>query len=119
MDNIIAHADNCNINVGWSNPCIEEWFSAYFGAMPTYGDSVTCCDGFAAAFEHISGQKYVKSDPDIYKKLNRFGDEIRAIEIAKQKHEEHLRNGKYKPSKMSPCTTVYLLVGEIKEKIKE
>lgn len=119
FDSIIAHADDCGIHVGWTNPCIEEWFSAYFGTMPTYGNSVACCDGFATTFECITGQKYVKSDPDIYKKLNRFGDEKRAIKIAKQKHKAHLRDEKKIPSEMSPCTTVHLLVEEIKEKIKE
>ena len=33
FDSIIAHADDCGIHVGWTNPCIEEWFSAYFGTM--------------------------------------------------------------------------------------
>ena len=119
FDGIIAHADSCGINVGWTNPCIEEWFSAYFGAMPAYADSVACCDGFSAAFERITGQKYDKADPEIYKKLNRFGNEQRAIEIAAQKFEEQKRNGKDKPSNMSPCTTLHLLVREIIEKIKE
>ena len=118
FDDIIAHADACGIRVGWTNPCIEEWFSAYFGTMPVYECFVACCDGFAKMFERISGQKYTKSDPDIYKKLSRFGNEKHAIEIAKQRIETHLRNGKNKPSEMSPCTTVHLLVGEIKEKIE-
>lgn len=116
FDEIIAQADACDINVGWTNPCIEEWFSAYFGTMPTYAGSVACCDGFATTFERASGQKYAKADSEIYMKLNRFGDEQRAIEIAAQKFEEHKRNGKDKPSDMSPCTTMHLLVGEIKEK---
>ena len=119
FDDIIAHADACGINVGWTNPCIEEWFSAYFGTMPTYADSVACCDGFATTFERVSGQKYEKADSAIYEKLNRFGNEKHAIEIARQKYTEHLRNGKNKPSDMSPGTTMHLLVGEITEKIKE
>ena len=98
FDEIIAHADACGINAGWTNPCIEEWFSAYFGTMPTYAGSVTCCDGFATTFERASGQKYDKADPEIYRKLNRLGNEQRAIEIAAQKFEEHKRNGKDKPS---------------------
>ena len=118
FDEIIAHADACGINVGWTNPCIEEWFSAYFGTMPTYAGSVACCNGFATTFERASGQKYDKADSVIYMKLNRFGDEQRAIEVATQKYEEHKRSGKGKPSEMTPCTTVHLLVGEIKEKIR-
>lgn len=118
FDEIIAHARACGINVGWTNPCIEEWFSAYFGTMPTYADSVACCDGFATTFERASGQKYDKADSKIYEKLNRFGDERRAIELAQRKIEEHKRNGKGKPSDMAPCTMVHLLMGEIKEKTR-
>lgn len=28
FDEIIAHADACGINAGWTNPCIEECFNA-------------------------------------------------------------------------------------------
>lgn len=34
FDKIIATALEKGINVGWSNPCIEIWFSTYFGSMP-------------------------------------------------------------------------------------
>lgn len=118
FDDIIARAGASNIYVGWTNPCIEEWFSAYFGTMPTYADSVTCCDGFAKSFERVTGQKYVKSDSDIYKKLNHFGDEKHAIENAQRKIEAHKRAGRQKPSEMSPGTTIHWLVKEIKEKIE-
>ena len=117
FDNIISKAMSKGINVGWTNPCIEEWFSAYFGTMPTYNSSVACCEGFEQIFERIVQQKYVKSDPAIYEKLNRFGDEKEAVELAAQKIHEHVINGKDKPSVMCPGTTVHLLVDEIKSKI--
>ena len=79
FDEIIRRAEEKSISVGWTNPCIEEWFNAYFGSMPTYQDSVACCNGFAQTFRRITGQKYVKSDKDIYEKLNRYGDEEQAI----------------------------------------
>ena len=41
FDEIISEAISKGINIGWTNPCIEEWFSAYFGAMPTYANSVS------------------------------------------------------------------------------
>ena len=47
---IISRANEKGINVGWSNPCIEIWFSAYFDSFPTYLDSVACCDGFGNIF---------------------------------------------------------------------
>jgi hypothetical protein len=85
--------------------------------MPTYKDSVACCNGFAQTFRRVTGQKYAKSDKDIYEKLNRYGDEGQAVKLAQQKYNEHIAIGKDKPSEMCPCTTVHCLVGEIKSKI--
>lgn len=117
FDELIRQARCKGINVGWTNPCIEAWFYAYFGEMPNYQDSVSCCSGFNTTYERTTRQKYVKSDPQIYKKLNCFGDEQEAIALAERKIVEHWANCKDKPSKMCPCTTVHLLVGEIKSKI--
>ena len=119
FDDIISEALSKGINVGWTNPCIEEWFSAYFGTMPTYNNSVACCEGFEQIFERIAQQKYIKSDPAIYAKLNRFGNEKEAIQLATQKMHEHEMNCKGKPSEMCPGTTVHLLVDEIKSKIEK
>ena len=70
-------------------------------------------------FERIAQQKYIKSDPAIYAKLNRFGNEKEAIQLATQKMHEHEMNCKGKPSEMCPGTTVHLLVDEIKSKIEK
>lgn len=117
FDEIIVQAEEKGIKVGWTNPCIEAWFSAYFGSMPTYQGSVSCCAGFGRIFEQVTGQKYVKSDRNIYYKLNCFGDETKAIKLAQRKYEEHRDNCKNQPSEMCPCTTVHCLVNEIKSKI--
>lgn len=119
FDEIICTAEENGIKVGWTNPCIEEWFCAYFGSMPTFRDSVSCCTGFERLFEQVSNQKYVKSDPGIYEKLNRFGDEVVAIDIARKKYKTHIDNGIDIPSEMCPCTTLHYLVDEIKSKIKK
>lgn len=119
FDEIISEAITKGINIGWTNPCIEEWFSVYFGAMPTYANSVSCCNGFEQIFERNAHQKYVKSDLAIYEKLNRFGNEEKAIRIATQKMHDHRIQGKYKPSEQIPGTTVHLLVDEIKSKINQ
>ena len=119
FDDIISEALSKDVKVGWTNPCIEEWFSAYFGTMPTYNGSVDCCEGFEQIFERKARQKYIKSDPAIYEKLNRFGNEKEAIQLAAQKMHEHIMNGKGKPSEMCPGTTVHLLVDEIKSKIEK
>ena len=119
FDEIISEEITEGINIGWTNPCIEEWFSAYFGAMPTYANSVSCCNGFELIFERNAHQKYVKSDSSIYEKLNRFGNEETAIRIATQKIHDHRIQGKYKPSEQIPGTTIHLLVDEIKSKINQ
>jgi hypothetical protein len=54
----------------------------------------------------------------MYGKLYKAGDEVKAIQIAKQKLEQCKREGKIRPSDMCPCTTVHELVGEIRGKIR-
>lgn len=117
FDSIIQQAKDAGIGVAWSNPCIEIWFNAYLGAMPTYQTSVECCNGFSAAFEKETKQKYEKSDKRIYNKLCQYGNESSAITLAENKLKECVLNGADKPSEMCPATTVHKLVKEIKDKI--
>lgn len=116
FDQIISDAQAQEIKVGWSNPCIEIWFSAYFGSMPPCQDSVSCCRSFAQRFKQVTGQEYKKSDDKIYQKLCHYGDEAQALRLAREKHQGLLRGGNAKPSEMYPCTTVYTLVEEIAKK---
>lgn len=116
FDAILAQAEREGVHAGWSNPCIEIWFEAYFGKMGPYSDSVTCCRRFAETFAHRTGQEYRKDDPQIYTMLGRFGDEAKAIQIAAARLQGYLQAGVNKPSAMCPCTTVYQLVSEIQEK---
>lgn len=116
FDKIISQAEKEEINVGWSNPCLEIWFDAYFGTMHHYNDSVSCCRGFARTFERITMHRYEKNTRDIYSLLTQFGDEENAVRIAENRYQQHLREGKQFPSEMCPCTTVYQLVGEIKNR---
>lgn len=117
FDEFIEKAGNKNIHVGWSNPCFEIWLFAYFGQMPTVGNSTQCCKQFSLCYKKETGLKYSKSDEKMYQHLIKKGDENRAIMIAKKKYHECLKNNYSKPSQMSPCTTVYELVSEIKGKI--
>lgn len=75
-----------------------------------------CCSEFGRVYENKTGQKYSKADEQMYGKICKAGDEIKAIQIARQKLEQCKREGKTKPSEMCPCTTVHKLVGEIKAK---
>ena len=118
FDEIIEQAKREGVNVGWSNPCIEIWFDAYFGKMHSYNDSVICCRRFGETFEHRTGQEYHKDSLQIYAVLNRFGNESNAIQIAERRHDGYLKDGITRPSEMCPCTTVHKLVREIKIKIE-
>lgn len=95
FDNIIQLAEKSGVGAGWSNPCFEIWMYAYFGEMPTIGESYTCCDRFADKFEKVTGQKYLIRDQDIYRKLMQFGDEKKAIQIAERCYRKCVNNGKH------------------------
>ncbi len=112
FDAIIAEAQSKGIRVGWSNPCFEIWLHAYFGSMPMICDSRTCCNEFSRVYKLRIGQDYSKADEQMYAKLLKTGDENKAIQIAEQKLDQCLREGKHKPSEMVPCTKVHELVSE-------
>jgi hypothetical protein len=114
FDEIIRQAKEQKINVGWSNPCIEIWFNAYFGKMPIYNTSKQCNSDFSRIFKDKTGQAYDKADKEIYKKLNRHGDEKEAIKIAETKY---CCDKDKKPSERLSVTTLHRLVKEIKSKI--
>ena len=116
FDDIIERAARYGINAGWSNPCIEVWFEAYFGKMKWYANSVNCCSSFAELFKKKTGLEYDKSDRKIYETLNRVGDEEKAIKTAELRLQEHGKQGNSLPSEMCPGTTLHKLVGEIKRK---
>ncbi len=115
FDEIIRKAKENGINVGWSNPCIEIWFHAYWETMPAYIDSQNCCSGFDSLFTKKVGHPYNKNDTQIYNKICCYGNESKAIKYAKTRHTNY--DEKAKPSKMNPCTTVYLIVEEINSKL--
>lgn len=116
FDVLIRQAENNGINVAWSNPCLEVWFFAYYGSIPTVIDSVQCCSKFAELFQKKTGFEYSKSDRQLYARLTSTGDESKAIQVAKQRLRSHLDGNLKKPSDMVPCTMVQELVEEIRKK---
>ena len=113
FDIIIANAGQQNVNVGWSNPCIEIWFHAYFANMPINTIPTKCISDFGIIFQRQTGQKYKKTDENIYKKLCKYGNEKTAIIIAKSRHQH--QDIRAKPSDMLSTTTLYILVEEIQK----
>lgn len=117
FNEIVAEAESQNINVGWSNPCIEIWFSAYFGKIEiNCQDSVDCCKNFGHVFKRKTGQEYKKSDKKIYELLSKYGSLDEAIERAENKLQYYISNGQNTPSEMQGCTTLHHLVKEIMKK---
>lgn len=115
FDEIINSAKNKEIKVGWTNPCIEIWFFAYFAIMPVFENSRRCCNEFSEYFKKAFGFEYDKADPLIFEKLKEKGDIGRAIATAKRRYIQ--LNDLYKlPSEMISCGTLYQLVEEINNK---
>ena len=119
FDEIIRTAEKNSINTGWSNPCFEIWMYSYFGEMPAIRESYTCCNRFTEKFEKVTGQKYLKKDRDIYRKLVQYGDEEKAFRIAEQCYKKCIEYGKENPSEMWPASMVQRLVEEIQKKLYE
>lgn len=115
FDKIIDDAKRNNIRVGWSNPCLEIWFFAYFGSMPNFESSTQLLEKFEEKYRNVVKAKYDKSDQNIYGKLAKNGNEKEAIHIAEKRIKDHHNNNKYIPSEMCPCSTVVELVKEIKK----
>lgn len=118
FDSILVKARQNNLQAGWSNPCIEVWFGAYFGSMIQSHDQKNCQEQFKAKFRQKCKTEYKKNDKDIYKKLSTFGSEEQAVTLAKARYEEDCKKKK-SPSKCNPGTTVYQLIEEIRKYVKK
>lgn len=78
-----------------------------------------CCNEFSNIYKKNANIDYKKSNENLYKNLIKFGDEHKAIERSKNKRKNFERDGIKKPSDMFPCTTVDVLIEEIRNKIEE
>lgn len=116
FDEIIKTAQEKGINVGWSNPCIEVWFEAYFGLMQSDYESKSCCKRFSQIFQNNTGKEYDKADKNLYYYLNLYGDEKQAIITAEKRYCNHEKSKIIKPSQMCPGTTLHRLIAQIREK---
>jgi len=118
FDFLVSQIEKENMNAGWSNPCFEIWLSAYFGEMKSVESPDQCCTEFERLLKkNTSRKEYVKSDTDIYNLLVKNGNESMAIEIAKDRYS-FKSSTCTKPSAMTSCTTIFMLVEEIIQKIQ-
>ncbi len=113
FDTVISKAKRNGINVGWSNPCIEIFFHAYYGKMPRNEVPQQCISAFGRDFERKTGKEYEKNDEDIYEELRETGDEEGALALSKATLETSSKNAESKrPSKYCPASTLHELVGK-------
>lgn len=118
FDQIISDAEKHGARVAWSNPCIEVWLGAYFGQMINKTESQHCVSEFGRLFRNKLGQEYDKSDARIYEKLKRIGDESGAIKLVANRHALAQTDCKA-ASEMCPCSTMYQLISEIRDKVSD
>ena len=116
FDELMFNAEKEKINVGWSNPCIEIMFLAYWGSMPNFQSSVQCVQAFKKEYRNKTGLEYEKSQKDIYSKLHVTGDETMALKIADTRYKNSISIYR-KPSEMLSTTKLYQLIQEIRSKI--
>jgi hypothetical protein len=118
FDIFIVDALSEKLNVGWSNPCFEVWLSGYLDSVISVHDSKLCCQRFEEIFVKKTNKKeYDKGDESIYRTLIEFGNEETALKRAREIYNSK-NVGSCKPSQLEGCTSVYLLVEEIKAKVK-
>ena len=116
FDEIIEEANSKNIQVAWSNPCIEIWFSGYLGKISCI-DSMTCCRNFSILYKQKTGKEYDKGEKEIYQILNKTGNEQKAIKYFKQKYE-NAHKDKLSPGEQLSGSYMFALVEEIRNMLK-
>ena len=107
------------IRAGWSNPCFEIWLYAYFGEIPEFEESTDCCARFGRTYQTKTGRKYSKSDEKLYTIMCDKGNEDNAIKLTERKYNAFRTLMITTPSKMTSCSSVFLLVQEIQEKVNQ
>jgi len=87
--------------------------------MPAVQGLAERCRDFGELYKKKTGQKYAKSNPQIYNVLKENGDEAKAIQRAQQQFVKCQNDGKLKPSEMCPGTTLHYLIVEIQGKAEK
>ena len=114
FDSIIVKAKKNEIRIGWSNPCIEIFFHAYFGKMPNNSVSQQCISEFGKDYKSHTGKPYKKNDPDIYETLLTAGNEVTALKLSAKTLQNSIKIASVKkPSNYCPGSTLHELVGKV------
>ena len=114
----IALCHEYGFKAAWTNEAFEFWFYLHFEYLDTAigrGDYIDKLEQFIRKKEGYENFKYEKNDKDFYKILQKFGDEKKAVKFAKKMRHEfeaEINQGNY--DKAKPCTTVDVLVDELR-----
>ena len=117
FDDLIADVQRAHVNTVRSNTCFEVWLHAYFKTLQYSQGSIQCCNQFSKIYHDLTRTEYEKSDSSLYRNLLTYGDEEKAITRAKHQMTNLLRSNKNSlSSQLSPATTLYKLIEEIRGK---
>ena len=104
--------DNCNYNVGWSNPNFELWLLAHFKKVNRYISKENILEELSKEFQKKGLGDYTKNDRNIFDKVTSEGKLHTAIKNCE--HMEEL-NKDGQASQRNPMTKVYKIVDGLKE----
>lgn len=114
FDKVISSAQKNQIHIGWSDPCIEIFFHAYYGKMPNDANPQTCISSFSNDYKEATKKEYLKNEKLIYSFLLKTGDEENALKISERTLNVSKESAlKKKPSAYCPGSILHELVGKV------
>lgn len=120
FDQAIEEAGKAGYKVAWSNQSFEYWLYLHF----EYSDVALHRNDWTAKFSEIlkrnrlSKKGYEKNLKNIYTVVDTYNGVDTAIKHAKRRMVDY-ESSKCKPSEYDPGTTVHILVGDLKEYLRE
>lgn len=118
FNNAILKAEKEGIKTAWSNEAIELWFVLYFEYLTARIDRKQYIRKLNFYFKkyNINKGKYEKNLSNIYEILEEKGNYESAVVCAKRLEKNY--SDYQTPADRKPMTTVYKLVEELKEMLK-
>lgn len=109
----IIKASSNDINCAWSNEAFELWFLLHFQYVNTGMNREEYKEYLEREIKRKSGNanyEYLKNDPNTFSILKTHGNQIQAIEWAKQLKQTHIDE---RHATHNPCTRVHELIEEL------
>lgn len=119
FDSAIEYGKSKGYSIGWSNQCFEYWLFLHFEYSDADLHRSQWCLKLSKFFKeyNLTDNGYEKNQDNLYELLDSIGGVQTAINNAKRRMSEY-REGIDRPSKMSPGTTVHLLVEQLRSYIQ-